>query len=148
MAEYVIWSIGSTESGAADLLDNYKDPNRLGDIVWDAEAKCSSTQGTKWPMFHPSEADPDGGYRLHPYTIQFSLEDELALNYVLTIDYLVIAPRSSHLEIFVNGVSGLAFVRPTPSQSGEIALQSGLHTTIYSPHRHHRSWQPVEAGKE
>ncbi|MDQ0916011.1 hypothetical protein [Paenibacillus sp. V4I5] len=64
MEKKVIWSIGSTESGAEDLFDNYKDPNRLGDIVWDADAKCSSTLGTKWPMFHPSEADPDGGYRL------------------------------------------------------------------------------------
>ncbi|SDO39340.1 Polysaccharide lyase family 4, domain III [Paenibacillus sp. yr247] len=132
MEEKVIWSIGSTESGAEDLFDNYKVPNRLGDIIWDADAKCSTTKGTKWPMFHPSEADPDGGYRLHPYTIQFNLEEQLAQNYVLTIDYLVIAPRASYLEISVNGVSGYAYVRPTPSQSGEIALQSGLHTTIYS----------------
>lgn len=132
MDKKVIWSIGSTESGAEDLFDNYKDPNRLGDIVWDADAKCSSTLGTKWPMFHPSEADPDGGYRLHPYTIHFSLEEQLAQDYILAIDYLVIAPRVSYLEIKVNGVSGFAFVRPAPSQSGEIALQSGLHTTIYA----------------
>ena len=25
----------------------------------------------RWPLFHPSEADPDGGYRLHPHTIDY-----------------------------------------------------------------------------
>lgn len=48
-------------------------------------------------MFHPSEADPDGGYRLHPYTIHFRLEEQLVQDYVLAIDYLVIAPRVSYL---------------------------------------------------
>jgi hypothetical protein len=83
----------------------------------------------KWPLFHPSEADPDGGYRLYPYTIQFHLDEEPNNSYCLKINYLVIAPRLAYLEVNVNGVKGNGYLHPKPSESGEITLHSGLHTT-------------------
>ncbi len=127
----LIWSIGSHDGRSEQLVDNYKDPNMLGDVVW--RVGTSPGEGPqRWPLFHPSEADPEAGYRLHPYTILFPLEAEPQGAYVLRIEYLVIAPRLASLELRVNGVTGHAYLRPSPSKSGEIRLLSGLHTTIYS----------------
>lgn len=127
-----LWSIGEANGLSPQLFDNYKDPNRLGDVVWNADEGGSADRGERWPMFQPSEADPEGGYRLHPYTIRFSVRGTLAEAYKLVIRYLTIAPRLAYLETRLNGVSGLVHLRPQPSQSGEIVLLSGLHTTIYA----------------
>src|SRR5690625_7959595 len=83
-------------------------------------------------MFHPSEADPDFGYQSRPYTIKFGLDDDPSGSYILRIHYLVIAPRLAYLEININCTNGNANLRPSSSESGEIQLHSGLHTTIYS----------------
>lgn len=127
-----LWSIGAADGISPQLFDNYKDPNRLGDIVWDADEEGSAARGERWPMFHPSEADPDSGYREHPYTVRFTVRGAPAAAYKLVIHYLTIAPRLAYLEVKMNGVSGLAHLRPEPSKSSEIVLISGLHTTIYA----------------
>lgn len=126
LAEQAIWSIGT-----ADLIDNYKAPAMPGEVVWRVPHD-GSAPAQRWPLFHPSEADPDGGYRLYPYAIEFDLDHEPSGAYALSIDYLVIAPRLANLEIRVNGASGRAYLRPAPSQGGEIRLLAGLHTTIYA----------------
>jgi hypothetical protein len=131
MREHTLWSIGSPDGRSPDLIDTYKQPTLLGDVAWRVPSDGQPTQ-QRWPLFHPSEADPDAGYRLHPYTIEFSLAEAPREAHLLRIHYLAIAPRLAHLEIVVNGVSGFAYLRPRPSQSGEIRLQSGLHTTIYA----------------
>ena len=124
-----LWAIGAPDGKSDELMDNYKEPNNPGELVW----RIGDEQGPhRWPLFHPSEADPEAGYRLHPYTILFDLEHEPAGAYLLRIDYLVIAPRLAFLELNVNGTPGRAYLRPAPSRSGEIRLLSGLHTTIYS----------------
>ncbi|HZG56105.1 glycosyl hydrolase-related protein [Paenibacillus sp.] len=126
-----LWSIGSPDGKSPQLYDNYKEPCKLGDVVWLADEGRTADGGERWPMFHPSEADPDSGYRLHPYTIRFALE-RIAPAYVLRLHILTIAPRLSFLEISVNGVSGEVHLRAAPSSSGDIAIHSGLHTTIYA----------------
>lgn len=125
MSDEIIWQIGP-----ADMLDTYKTPLALGDVVW--VAGPGTAPGQRWPLFHPSEADPEAGYRPHPYTVRFPLDHAPAGAYALRIDYLAIAPRLAHLELRVNGVTGRLYPRPQPSQLGEIRLLSGLHTTIYS----------------
>lgn len=120
----VLWQIGP-----ADLVDNYRQPDLLDPVV----LQVSAAAGTRrWPLFHPSEADPDGGYRLHPYTIQFHIAEEPQGAYLLRLCYLAIAPRLAFLEVAVNGVSGAVYLRPEPGRSGEIRLHAGLHTTIYA----------------
>jgi alpha-mannosidase len=128
--ENVVWTIGAADGRSPDLYDNYKAPLAPGDVVW----RVADAPGPdrRWPLFHPSEADPDAGYRLHTYTVEFDLEREPARAYLLRLDYLVIAPRVAFLEIRVNGTTGNAYLRPQPSRSGEIRLQSGLHTAIYA----------------
>lgn len=133
MTRDCLWTIDRS-----DLVDTYSRPNLLGDVVLTVPAAgerdrvVSSTGDRSWPLFHPSEADPEGGYRLHPYTVLFPLADEPGGAYLLRLDYLAIAPRLAALEIDVNGVSGCVYLRPSPSPSGEIRLQAGLHTSIYA----------------
>jgi hypothetical protein len=127
MSDIIIWQIGP-----ADLLDTYKTPLALGEVSWLASAAGEPAPAQCWPLYHPSEADPEAGYRLHPYTVHFALDHTPAGAYALHIDYLTIAPRLAHLELRLNGVAGLLYPRPQPSRSGEIRLLSGLHTTIYA----------------
>jgi alpha-mannosidase len=107
----------------------------VGDVVWVVQNDNSGQGQQRWPLFHPSEADPDAGYRQYAYTIVFRLDTQPQDAHVLRIDYLTIAPRLAQLEFVVNGVAGRAYLRPHPSQSSEIRLLSGLHTAIYSEGR-------------
>lgn len=128
MSTQTLWSIGSRDGRSEQLIDNYKQPDIIGKVIWDV------AEGTeqKWPLFHPSEADPDSGYRLHPYQIHFDLDHEPTGSYVLAVQYVVIAPLLAFIELEVNGQKGRAYLRPSPSESGEIRLHAGLHTSIYS----------------
>ncbi|MGE5672794.1 MAG: hypothetical protein ACM3XM_02775, partial [Mycobacterium leprae] len=127
MQEKLLWSITDK-----DLVDNFRQPDLLGDVVWQVPSAGGAEGPRHWPLFHPSEADPDGGYRLYPYTVVFPLAAEPTGAYRLRIEYLVIEPRLAYLDIVVNGVTGQGYLRPRPSQSGEIRLHAGLHTSIYS----------------
>ncbi len=127
-----LWKIGDPNGTSDQLLDNYKEPCKLGDIAWDADAGRSADGGDKWPMFQPSEADPESGYRLHPYTIRFTISGTPAPAYLLRLHLLTIMPRLSFLDVGVNGTYGEVQLRAAPSDSGDIALHSGLHTTIYA----------------
>ncbi|MGG3468221.1 glycosyl hydrolase-related protein [Neobacillus pocheonensis] len=129
MDENLLWSIGSPLGRSKQLIDNYKQPSLFYNHVFKVNKE---TDGQRWPLFHPSEADPDAGYRLYPYTVKFHLNEEPSTSYKLKIDYLVIAPRLAYLEVAINGVKGNGYLRPKPSEKGEITLHSGLHTTIYS----------------
>ena len=66
MSEEVLWEIGSADGRSGDLIDNYENPLGVGEVVWRV-----GESGQRWPLFHPSEADPEGGYRRHPYAIEF-----------------------------------------------------------------------------
>lgn len=114
-----LWEIGGDA-----LVDNYED-SPFETAVWRAGA-----EGQAWPLFHASEADPEGGYRLQPYTIVFDVSGDPAPAYELAIAYLVIAPRVAHLLVEVNGVTGLAYPVPRPAAGDEIRLHAGLHTTL------------------
>ena len=68
VTDSLLWRIGSSESPSTDLYDNFRQPDALGAVEW-----VAGQPGQRWPMFHASEADPEGGYRLHPYCIRFAL---------------------------------------------------------------------------
>lgn len=129
----ILWAIGVPEGDLHYFANNFRNPNLVEDAIWNAdERKNTLDEEEKWPLFHANEADPDAGYRLHPHTINFTLEEEPTGNYELRIDYLMISPRLPYLEVKVNGVSGNAYLLPHPSTSGEIKIAAGLHTSIYS----------------
>lgn len=72
----LLWSIGSPAGRAPELFDNDKDPHALGDVVWTVPPAGGQTPAQRWPLVHPSEADPEAGYRPPPYTIRFPLAHE------------------------------------------------------------------------
>lgn len=127
MREDIVWTIGGSGGRAAHLIDNYMAPATVGRVIWHA-----GQSGQTWPRFHPSPADPEGGYRAYPYTIRFAGDSSPAAAYLLRVHYLVIAPRLSRLGIEVNGTAGQAFLRPAPAAGAEIAIYAGLHTSIYA----------------
>ncbi|GEM47244.1 hypothetical protein DC3_28790 [Deinococcus cellulosilyticus NBRC 106333 = KACC 11606] len=115
------------EIGAGDLLDNYKHPRIT------PETPYLAGSGASWPIYQASEADPEAGYQLYPREILFELPADLhPSGYLLEIEYLVIAPRYPHLRASINGFETDLYLNPRASQSGEIRLLSGLHTTIYA----------------
>ena len=122
MGAEALWSIGG-----ADLLDTYKQPNLLDGLVWRAGGR-----GQRWPLFHPSEADPDSGYRLHPYAILFDVA-EPAPAYLLRIAYLAIMPRLAWLDVELNGVSGSAHpVAAAVDLGRDPAPRGTVYTTLYA----------------
>jgi alpha-mannosidase len=127
MKESNLWAITTP-----DLVNNYGNPNMLGDVTWRVPPREAEKGPVSWPLFHPSEADSDSGYRRHPYVVEFEVVGVPEAQYLLRIEYLVIAARLAYLEMNLNGVLGFAYFRPRPSQSGKIVLQMGLHAAIYS----------------
>ncbi|HWI65967.1 MAG TPA: glycoside hydrolase family 38 C-terminal domain-containing protein [Symbiobacteriaceae bacterium] len=122
--ERILWSVTA-------FHNNYTQPDRPGDFVW--QAAGGGCEGPRqWPLFHPSEADPEAGYRCYRYGVAFGVDEEPSGVYGLHLAYLTIAPRLSFVEVLVNGVSGCVYLRPTPSNSGEIRLHAGLHAAIYN----------------
>ncbi|MGB8646012.1 MAG: glycosyl hydrolase-related protein [Anaerolineae bacterium] len=131
MNERLVWAIGSPNGRPEDLIDNNRAPNQVGAVTWRVP-RAGETVKQQLPRFHPSEADPEGGYQLHPYTIEFSLDDAPDSAYRLSINYMILAPRLAHLQIGINGVTGWAYLRPTPLLSHDVRVADGLGTCIYA----------------
>ncbi|HEX7000184.1 MAG TPA: hypothetical protein VF164_00655, partial [Trueperaceae bacterium] len=121
-----IWRIGGPDGLSPDLIDDFAAPTP-GVVTWRVGG-----EGQHWPAYHPSEADPVGGYREHRRRIVFDLPDQPARQYVLAIDYFTICPRLPQLEVRIGGETGRALLKPKPSRSGEVLVHAGLHSAIYS----------------
>src|ERR1044071_4012122 len=97
----LLWRIGDPVAATAEVVDNFRRPDSFGAVKWTV-----GRPGQLWPLFHASEADPEGGYRLYPHTVVFALAGPLAPAYQLRLHHLSIAPRLGHLEVQVNDVAG------------------------------------------
>ncbi|PYE54598.1 glycosyl hydrolase-related protein [Deinococcus yavapaiensis] len=124
-----VWRIGSEDGPSPDLPDNYKRPLDGRGVTWRV-----ARDGNVWPIFQASEADPEGGYRAQTRRVEFDL-DRVTSDFELVLDVLVIAPRVPTLHLTVNGMAGAVHLSPKASESGEIRLLSGLHTSIYADER-------------
>lgn len=125
MSRNLVWTIGCLD----DFKDTFRNPDAVSINRWKVENKI--VKGTeKWPSFHASNADPDGQYRLRPYTIEFEMEE--AKDCIFELKIIVSQPRIPYIEIDVNGVKGNIFLNPIPSTIGEIKPKHALHTTIYN----------------
>src|SRR5919204_831987 len=71
------------------------------------------TPDARLPAFHPSEADPEAGYRARPFAIEFTLARPVDCR--LRIEYDVPAARFADVQLFVNRASGWVYPRPLPS---------------------------------
>ncbi|MDT8305815.1 MAG: polysaccharide lyase family protein, partial [Anaerolineae bacterium] len=127
-AERLLWAIGDPDATSAELVDNYREPRQVAPPVW----RVGAAEAQRWPVFHPSEADPAGGYRRQPYMIIFELGDAPEAAYLLRLHYLIIAPRYGYVAVTVNGVTGRLYLRPAPALGTEIRVPAALHTSLYA----------------
>ncbi len=118
--EKLIWKIEDMEL----LIDTFRKP--MTSRVFEEHNKLI----TGWPSFHPSNADPDGKYKVHEYSVYFELEE--AKNAYLHIGCIVSTPRLPDLEIVVNGAFGMYYPYPVPSTDKEIKPCHALHASIYN----------------
>jgi hypothetical protein len=120
VTETLVWSIGSPNTFSDDLINNYAAPD-MSEVVWRVPSAEQSTGAQRWPAFHPSEADPDGGYRLHPYVIEFHLDEPLPAA-CLRLHHLITTARLGYLEVQVNEVPAQVYFHATPSTLDTIWL--------------------------
>ncbi|MCW5850908.1 MAG: hypothetical protein KIT87_12605 [Anaerolineae bacterium] len=126
--EKLLWSIGSPTEWSADVVNNYAMPDVI-DVIWRVPSDGSQPEPQFWPAFHASEADPNGGYRPHPYTVEFSL-DAVPPAACLRVHFLVTTPRVGYLEVQVNDTSARVYLHPTPYTGDEVWPLNGLHSSI------------------
>lgn len=65
-----------------------------------------------WPRFQPGPANAIDGGRLHPYSIDFTLQDVTQCLYQLRVAMLYETPRMSALQLDVNGHKGVFYFHP------------------------------------
>lgn len=128
----LIWQIGEPNSDLRGFQDNYRDPDAVTRRVWTIGENGRQTDADSWPLFHVSNADPDGGYKPHPYTVRFRLEEAAAPAYRLSLHFIVTTPRTPYVAIIVNGTEGKGFLHPAPAADGIMKPKHSLHTTIFA----------------
>ncbi|SFE98935.1 Glycosyl hydrolases family 38 N-terminal domain-containing protein [Paenibacillus catalpae] len=128
----LIWQVGEPNSDLRGFHDNYRDPDTVTRRVWTIGENGKPMDAEPWPLFHVSNADPDGGYKPHPYTVRFLLEELRAPAFRLSIHYIITTPRTPYVAVNVNGVEGKGFLHPAPSADGIMKPKHSLHTTIFA----------------
>lgn len=118
--EDLIWSIGDQDS----LVDTFMHPKTFEPFV------VRQKRVSGYPSFHPSSADPDGGYQEYSFQIEFQLNEVSGL--LLYIKYIASTPRIPDLQITVNGHRGSYFPYPIPSDDPVIRPSHALHAAIYN----------------
>ena len=124
----LLWSIGSPDVWSSVLVNTYAAPD-VTDVVWRVPSDDAPPQAQAWPAFHASEADPNGGYRPHPYTVEFTL-GAVPPAARLRVYFLVTTPRVGYLAVQVNGAAARVYLHPTPYSGDEVWPLNGLHSSI------------------
>jgi alpha-mannosidase len=127
-AQTTIWQIGKFDGSSREFSSRLELRNRHQNPVF-IIGKSATNQ---WPAFQPGSANEEAGGRPHPYTIRFRLDSRPKGTYRLTISALLFESRVPHLQISVNGNSGIFyFNRKLTYSSGEPAF-----------------WSPIDASDE
>ena len=110
-AERTIWQIGKRDHASLEFNARWdfaqgKDPNFI---------VGQSRPAEDWSRFHPAPADPGGGGRVHPFTVQFDLEDAPRGVFYLTVDAMFYEPLIPQYMVEINGKKGRYSFNPTLS---------------------------------
>lgn len=109
---------------AEPMPDNYTAPS-AEPLVFTVGAP-----GQCWPIYQPSEADPETDYRAQTRRVRFRLDSVDAPAYELRLRCSLIAPRIPTIHAELNGHPAQLFLRPIPSDSAEVPLRAALHTSL------------------
>lgn len=106
--ENTIWQIGAFDQSSHEF--NHRAP------VWEPAYNPVFTVGKSteqdWPAHQPGSENKGAGLRSHPYTILFNLPSVPKGAYHLTVAVLLYNPRIPHLQVSINGRSGLFYFHP------------------------------------
>jgi hypothetical protein len=105
-ADNILWEIGKFDRSTIGFNDkvNFADPN-FNPVFTVGQ----SGPAKDWPAAQPGSENKAGGSRPHPYTIKFHLAGTRKGAYRLTISALLKYSRVPHLQVEINGQSGLFY---------------------------------------
>lgn len=105
-----LWQIGRFDDSSQEFRNqnvNYIDPKL------DAVYTVGISNDKDWIGFQPGPANATAGGRLHPFRINFALNDTPRGLYRLKIAVLYETPRLSSLQVDINGHRGRFYFHPT-----------------------------------
>jgi alpha-mannosidase len=125
-AQTTIWQIGKFDDSSNEF--NHRIPVR--DPHFNPVFIVGSSTTQQWPAFQPGSENPDAGGRPHPYAIRFQLSARPRGIYRLTISALLYSSRVPHVEVAINGKSGIFyFNRKLSYSSGDPAFWSPIYAS-------------------
>ncbi len=106
---HVLWQIGRFDDSSQEFRSQNIDyASSSSDAVFNVGASADSD----WIRFQPGPANAIAGGRLHPFTVNFTLDGAPRGLYQLRVAILYETPRLSALELGVNGHKGVFYFHP------------------------------------
>ncbi len=106
---HILWQIGRFDDSSQEFRSqniNYASPS--SDVVY----TVGVSRDSDWPRFQPGPANAVAGGRLHPFTVNFTLDAPPNGFYQLRVGMLYETPRLSALQLSVNGHRGRFYFHP------------------------------------
>jgi alpha-mannosidase len=104
-----VWQIGKFDDSSQEFRDQNIDySSAASDLVY----TVGSSKDADWIRFQPGPANAIAGGRLHPFRINFALNEPPRGVYRLRVAVLYETPRLSALELNINGHKGLFYFHP------------------------------------
>jgi hypothetical protein len=129
-----VWQIGTFNESSSDLspvIDPVTGQRRIdySNPAQDPVYTVGRSDATKeWFAFQPGTANGKAGYRPHPFTILFNLEDQPKGVYKLKLSLLAYSPRLPRLQVDINGHLGWFYQHP------KLSYTAGDPWIFYLPH--------------
>jgi hypothetical protein len=107
--EKTLWKIGTFDGSSGEFKSQGID---YADSKSDPVFVVGQSSDSDWYRFQPGPANGLTGARMHPFTVNFSLQDAPHGVYRLKVAVLYETPRLSFLKLDVNGHSGYFYFHP------------------------------------
>lgn len=107
--QHTVWQIGQFDDSSQEFRSqsiDYASPR--SDVVY----TVGSSRDADWIRFQPGPANAVAGGRLHPFRVNFTLNEPPSGTYRLRVAILYETPRLSALSLSINGHKGLFYFHP------------------------------------
>lgn len=128
-AERTLWQIGKLDHASIEFNSQWDFAQGKDPLFVVGE----SQPARDWSAFHPSDADPRGGNRIHPFTVKFRLNEEPRGVFYLIVDALFADPLVPQYSVEINGHKGRYYLDPVLSY--DIGNPTWFDTPILSTRR-------------
>ncbi len=119
-----IWQIGLFDQSSHEF--NHRAPTQNRD--YNPVYTVGISVARDWPSRQPGSENDSQGTRPHPFTILFNLSSPPKGAYRLSVSALLYNPRTPHLEVSINGKTGVYYFQPKLSYyPGDPAFWSPIY---------------------